>query len=307
MPADAPTFQPLSQPTRDLAAPQQQQDNITPLSTRQRLQKAMEAPHEDITFASSNDSLQRLRGYDNPYGAGIKAYEPDTVLFTDYANAKSAVDQSKAEEALRNAPPATTSVDFSQPNFATGGIAQADGQVNAMIQAAMGAVGKPYVWGGTNLATGVDCSGLIYAAARAAGIPWQRYRAVDYGHMGTAVDLKSARAGDIVYYDEAGDTDHVGIYLGNGKMIQAPQTGDVVKVSSVGNFTSIRRVFNDGAFAASPTPDGSAVATYNGRPYTPSLTATVSSMLPHFGGTPAAAAPSITRTAPAGAGRNRAI
>jgi cell wall-associated NlpC family hydrolase len=153
-------------------------------------------------------------------------------------------------------------------NFSDGGVADATGRVSRMVSAAMGlaARGVPYVWGGTS-ASGVDCSGLIYYAARAAGIDWQRYRAVDYGQMGKAVSLSQARPGDIVYYDNPGDVDHVGIYLGNGRMVQAPQSGQNVKVTGVGNYSSIRRVFNDGAFATSSTSYGAPRPTYNGNAY----------------------------------------
>lgn len=157
------------------------------------------------------------------------------------------------------------------PNFAGGGFVEASGRMGTFVSAAMNLASRrvPYVWGGTT-ASGVDCSGLIYYAARAAGITdWKRYRAVDYGRMGTSVSLSQARSGDIVYYDNPNsDTDHVGIYIGNGRMVQAPQSGDVVRVTGVGRYTSIRRIFNDGAFSAGATPAGPAPM-YNGRSFDP--------------------------------------
>jgi NlpC/P60 family len=131
------------------------------------------------------------------------------------------------------------------------------GKVSDGLQAAMRMLGTPYVWGGSSAATGVDCSGLVYLFLRGAGAQTSRYRAADYGHMGQAVDQHDARPGDIVYFDEPGATDHVGIYLGNGLMLQSPQTGDVVKISPVGHATSFRRLLPDTAWGGMPIdPNG---------------------------------------------------
>jgi Cell wall-associated hydrolases (invasion-associated proteins) len=136
------------------------------------------------------------------------------------------------------------------------GAAASGGQIGLAIDAAMKYLGRPYQWGGNGQnGNSVDCSGLLYAAFKAAGFNIQRYRAVDYGHMGTPVDPNDARPGDIVYFNEPGDTDHVGIYLGNGKYIQAPQTGDVVKISQLGSNSGaqIRRIFPDSTYGGMPT------------------------------------------------------
>lgn len=136
--------------------------------------------------------------------------------------------------------------------------------VAGVIAAAKSALGRPYVWGGTNLSSGVDCSGLIFAAFRAAGVNMPRYRASDYGKLGAKVNGSDARAGDLVYWDQPGGTDHVGIYLGGGKVIQAPQSGDVVKVSNVWDGAQYRRVFDDGAFGQMADQTGNPVLSYAG-------------------------------------------
>lgn len=149
------------------------------------------------------------------------------------------------------------------------GAATSGGQLAGAIDAAMGMLGKQYVWGGTTSA-GVDCSGLIYYAFKQAGFNLARYRAVDYGHMGTAVDPQDARPGDIVYFDNPNtDTDHVGIYLGNGKFIESPQPGERVQVSPLRGGAQIRRIVPESAYAGLPTsPSGNLVYNHQNTRYT---------------------------------------
>ena len=82
------------------------------------------------------------------------------------------------------------------------------------------------MWGGAS-ASGVDCSGLVLLAHKAIGVNLAHFSG-SQGSGGKAVSKANAQPGDVVCY--AG---HVGIYLGGGKMIHAPQTGDVVKVVNV--------------------------------------------------------------------------
>jgi hypothetical protein len=105
-------------------------------------------------------------------------------------------------------------------------------------------LGTPYDWSGEGLnGEGVDCSGLVIAAYREAGVPLSgRPIASQLGKMGSAVALDKAEPGDVVYFDRPGPTDHVGIYAGAGQMIIAPHTGAKVRVEGVGKPTSVRRL-----------------------------------------------------------------
>lgn len=87
-------------------------------------------------------------------------------------------------------------------------------------------MGVPYVWGGQSY-SGVDCSGLVLLAHRAIGVNLYHYSG-SQGSGGRGVSRAEAQPGDVVCYPG-----HVGIYVGNGMMIHAPQTGDVVRVVSV--------------------------------------------------------------------------
>ena len=99
--------------------------------------------------------------------------------------------------------------------------------------------GVPYVWGGTS-PSGFDCSGFTsYVYRNAAGINIGR-STYDQIKAGREVSRNELQPGDLVFPHDG----HVGIYIGNGQMIHAPQTGDVVKISSVYRFWRARRILN---------------------------------------------------------------
>lgn len=123
----------------------------------------------------------------------------------------------------------------------TGSTASAGGPSGErLIEAARTYLGVPYKWGGTDPATGLDCSALVQRAMKDIGVDVPRVVA-DQRHLGTEVKgLENARPGDLIVM---GGSRHIGIYVGDGKMLHAPRTGDVVKIGPVYETpTSIRRV-----------------------------------------------------------------
>ncbi len=101
----------------------------------------------------------------------------------------------------------------------------------ALVATAKRYLGVPYVWGGTS-PKGFDCSGLVQYVCRQHGISLPRTAASQRG-AGTYVSRANLQVGDLVFFKSGGRISHVGIYIGNGNMIHAPQTGDVVKISSI--------------------------------------------------------------------------
>jgi soluble lytic murein transglycosylase-like protein len=116
----------------------------------------------------------------------------------------------------------------------------------AVVAAAKKYIGVPYVFGGTNPATGLDCSGLVQRAYKDLGIELPRI-AADQAKVGTAVNgLANAKPGDLLAFNSP--VDHIAIYVGGGKMIAAPQPGENVKIQDVYQKPSaIRRVIPDAA------------------------------------------------------------
>jgi hypothetical protein len=120
-------------------------------------------------------------------------------------------------------------------------------------------LGVPYLWGGTDPSKGLDCSGLVQVVFGRLGIDLPRTSS-QQATSGTAVaSLADARPGDLVFFDHTSaraGIDHVGIYVGNGQMIAAPQPGESVKVQDVGTPVAIRRVLSPAAPAAAPAGGG---------------------------------------------------
>ena len=99
-------------------------------------------------------------------------------------------------------------------------------------------LGAPYVWGATGPDT-FDCSGFtsyVYRHCANLEITRTTYTQIN---VGTPVEYSDMQAGDLVFMR---NNEHVGIYIGNGQMIHAPRTGDVVKVSNVFSFYAARRI-----------------------------------------------------------------
>lgn len=111
-----------------------------------------------------------------------------------------------------------------------------DGQ--AVIDFACQFIGNPYVWGGTSLTEGADCSGFVQSVYANFGVSLPR-TTFDMEHVGEPVDFDSALPGDLVLYDG-----HVGLYMGDGNIVNAMNEEDGIGICSVSYapILTIRRV-----------------------------------------------------------------
>jgi hypothetical protein len=128
-------------------------------------------------------------------------------------------------------------------------------------------LGVPYVWGGTDPKRGLDCSGMIQLVYKNLGydIPRVSYQQAT---AGTAVTggLANAKPGDILAFNSP--VNHVGIYVGDGKMIEAPRPGLNVRITEVTETpTAIRRIIPEGGGTTVGAMSGTTSAVPPGTPY----------------------------------------
>jgi peptidoglycan DL-endopeptidase CwlO len=102
---------------------------------------------------------------------------------------------------------------------------------SAAIRYARAQLGKPYQWGGAG-PDSFDCSGLTMMAWEQAGVYFP-HLAQDQYDMTARIALGDALPGDLIFFGTPDNVYHVGLYIGNGQMIDAPETGENVSVSSI--------------------------------------------------------------------------
>ncbi|WP_448626487.1 NlpC/P60 family protein [Geodermatophilus sp. URMC 64] len=123
----------------------------------------------------------------------------------------------------------------------SGPIVASSAAAQTAVDTAMAQRGKPYVWAAAGPGS-YDCSGLVQYAYKAAGVSLP-HSSRQQASMGQAVSRAELQPGDLIAFYSP--VSHIGIYIGNGQMVHAPTSGDVVKVASidaVGTITAMRRI-----------------------------------------------------------------
>ena len=100
-----------------------------------------------------------------------------------------------------------------------------------LVQYALQFVGNRYVWGGTSLTNGVDCSGFTMQVYAHFGIGLPHHSGSQPGY-GTRISAGAARPGDLFFYGSGNRIGHVGIYIGNGQIVHASNERTGIKVSN---------------------------------------------------------------------------
>ena len=199
-------------------------------------QSVLETSNDKNELQAAIDQLTSIR--DNQIKSEIVKQEISDSIYYGTIKLEEIIEAEEAKEA-EEAAKAAAQQQISSPNrgeITLGTASSASG--NAIVSYAYNFIGTPYVYGATGPDT-FDCSGFTsYVYANAAGINITRTTYSQMG-VGTPVSYDQLQPGDLVFTYGG---DHVGIYVGGGQYIHAPQPGDSVKVGNVTSFYCARRV-----------------------------------------------------------------
>lgn len=111
----------------------------------------------------------------------------------------------------------------------------------SLVQYALQFVGNPYVWGGTSLTNGVDCSGFTMQVYAKYGV-YLPHSSRAQANCGRSISASEAQPGDLFFYGSGGSINHVAIYIGGGQVVHASNHRDGIKISNAYYRTPLRVV-----------------------------------------------------------------
>ena len=217
--------------SRRAAAAKQRTEATRRLAELTASQKELSASKQTVQrkLAEARTLLARLTAEEKARLAELERRREAEARRKAEERAKAEAERRRQEEAARPTPsptPTPTPTPTTPPP--SGGTSYAAKAAEALAFA-RAQIGKPYVWGATGPSS-YDCSGLTQASWRAAGVDLPR-TTWDQVEVGSRVATADLLPGDLVFFYD--DISHVGIYIGDGKMIHAPKPGAYVREESI--------------------------------------------------------------------------
>jgi len=205
----------------------------------------------DEAAAAAQAQLDRVEAQQKALESEIAEYKAQYARLSaqEQERARQLAEQQHAAAAAaavdrtdREAPAASRSTTRQMPVPAPSApVVAGSGAAQSAVGAALAQRGKPYVWAAAGPGS-FDCSGLVQYAYKAAGVSLP-HSSRSQASMGRAVSRAELQPGDLIAFYSP--VSHIGIYIGNGQMVHAPTSGDVVKVASIdvmGSITAMRRL-----------------------------------------------------------------
>lgn len=192
-----------------------------------RADRAQDLADAQKAERQAQDALTRANKAEADQAKQVQTLEAEMQLVSHGTEAAVAADHlSLAAQSAKYLAAGPNPLEFNPPSPPPAPLAT----TSVALHWAFSELGRPYVWGATG-PDAFDCSGLTQYAWKAAGVQIPRV-AADQDSWTIPVPLSQLLPGDLVFFGTT-DIHHVGIYIGDGLMINAPHTGDVVRVSSI--------------------------------------------------------------------------
>ena len=170
----------------------------------------------DATLDEIKESFVQSMIDDNHY------WDADDVEYDEYGNV---IDSDNTVSAEDYESEQSSSSESSSSSYSGAG--------SSVVDYATQFVGNPYVWGGTSLTNGADCSGFVQSVYANFGVSLPR-TSYEQQNAGTEVSYADAQPGDLICYGG-----HVAIYMGNGRIVHASNSVDGIKISDNAAYRTI--------------------------------------------------------------------
>ena len=178
-----------------------------------------EETYEEPTVDDSSDTEEASYPDDSDETTWTEAPATDETVWTEAP----AETEAPYTEAPETEAPYTEAPETEAPS--TSGVGQ------QIADFAVQYVGNPYVWGGTSLTEGADCSGFVQTVFANFGLYLSR-TAESQSYGGTSISLDNLQPGDLLFYNSTGSIDHVAIYIGGGQIVHAANSRSGIIISN---------------------------------------------------------------------------
>lgn len=191
---------------------------------------ARRAAEEEAARIAAEEAAAAEAQENDGYSEDIEYSDEETI---EYGDAESAASSDDVEyDEYGNVMDSDNTASYEEYQSSSSGSSYS-GSGSSVVDYATQFVGNPYVWGGTSLTNGADCSGFVQSVYNNFGVSLPR-TSYEQQNAGTEVSYSDAQPGDLICYGG-----HVAIYMGDGKIVHASNSRDGIKVSNDATYRTI--------------------------------------------------------------------